>query len=381
MLRIPSLIHALLLCASIAVLSNSATTVWAKEVCVEVAGEAANATKDPAAAKMEAILRAKMSAVDQVAGVDVTSKTKVLNAMLLDDIIVKKAHGVVTGLTILTQQQAGDAYAVKAKVCVDDSTLTDFISEVSRNSSVVVIVELDNKNNLAPADDIVKEMIKSTIGNNLLDKEFNVFEEVTNSALSKTSEGKGYNEDLVRKYMQQYLANVIVLITVTGDSLFKKGEDIGYGVNTPFNTVKLWFNYRVFNKDNLTGKLQVARSGNEHTTGTSPSEKDAFISGFEKLSNRISNKIVTVVSNTAKKSERRLLLKLNGVTTTDQALSLKSAIQNYPWVVSIEEESMGAYWVVYGEKPVYLANSMANAGIFKVTGFDGSSITADYLTK
>lgn len=381
MLRKISNIRVILLCLGLTVIATSVQTTWAKEVCVEVTGESANAAKDIGSAKMEATLRAKLAAVDQVAGVDVTSKTKVLNSELLDDIIVKKARGIVTGFTMLDGQRMGDNYSIKAKVCVDDSTLADFIAEVSRNSSVVVIVELDNKNNLAPADDIVKEMIKSTIGNKLLDKEFNVFEEVTNSAISKTSEGKGYNEDLVRKYMQQYLANVIVLITVTGDAMFKKGEDVGYGVSTPFNTLKLWLNYRVFNKDNLTGKLQVARSGYESTNETSPSEKDAFITGLEKLSSKISSKIVTVVSDTAKKSERRLQLKLNGVKTVEQALDLKTKLQSYPWVVSVEEASLGTFWVVYGEKPVYLANSMANAGIFKIKDFDGSSITADYLKK
>ena len=370
-----------LVCLSLAITATLAPAAWSKEVCVEVIGEAVNAKKDLAAAKMEATLRAKMAAVDQVAGVDVASKTKVLNAMLLDDIIVKKARGVVTGTTILSQQQTDDNYTVNAKICVEDSTISDFIAEVSRNSSVVVIVEVDKKNNLAPADDIVKEMIKSTIGNKLLDKEFNVFEEVTGSALSKTSDGKGYDEQQVRKFLQQYLANVIVLVTVTGDVLFKKGEDIGYGVSTPFNTVKLWLNYRVFNKDTQTGKLQVARSGHESINETSPTEKEAYISGLEKLSNRISGKIVTAVSETAKKSERRLLLKLNGVTNVAQALELKTTLQGYPWVVSVEEEGLGSYWVVYGEKPVYLANSMANAGIFKISSFDGSGITADYLNK
>lgn len=353
--------------------------VHAKESCVTVVGESVVNNKDIGAAKLEAGLRAKLAALDQVAGIDIASKTKVLNMELLDDIIVKKNRGIVTGFTVLSEKHTDDTYFIESKVCVEDSMLSEFISGVSRNSSVVVIVELDNKNNLAPADDIVKEMIKSTIGNKLLDKEFNVFEEVTNSALSKTSEGKGYNEDLVRKYMQQYLANVIVLITVTGDSLFKKGENIGYGVDTPFNTLKLWLNYRVFNKDGLTGKLQVARSGYENTNETSPSEKDAFISGLEKLSSRISTKIVSVVSDTAKKSQRRMQLKLSGINTPEKALALKGILQGYPWVVSVEEESFGSYWVVYGEKPVYLANSMANAGIFKVTNFDGNSITADYL--
>jgi hypothetical protein len=381
MFLLRSNIHVVLVCLTLAIIFSSTPAVWGKEVCVEVTGESGNAIKDPGSAKMEAALRAKLAAVDQVSGVDVTSKTTVLNAMLLDDIIVKKARGVVSGFTLINQQLKGDNYSLTAKVCVDDSNLSDFIAEVSRNSSVVVIVELDNKNNLAPADDIVKEMIKSTIGNKLLDKEFNVFEEVSNSSISKTSEGKGYNEEMVRKYMQQYLANVIVLITVSGDTLFKKGEDIGYSTKTPFNTVKVWLNYRIFNKDNLTGKLQVARSGHESANQTSPSEKDAFISGFEKLSNRISQKVVTAVSDTAKKSERRLLLKVSGVTHVDQALALKTTLQSYPWVVSVTEESLGSYWIVYGEKPIYLANSMANAGIFKIHNFDGSSITADYLKK
>ena len=373
-------IHAMVVCLMLVIIAASPPAAWAKEVCVEVTGDSSNAIKDPGAARMEAALRAKLAAVDQVSGVDVSSKTTVLNAMLLDDVIVKKARGVVSGFTIITQQLKGDTYTVNAKICVDDANLTDFISEISRNSSVVVLVEFDNKsNNLAPADNFVKELIKSTIGMKLLDKDFNVFEEVANSAPSTTPEAKGYNEETVRKYMNQYLANVIVHITVSGDTLYKKGDDIGYGVTSPFNSVKVWLNYRVFNKDTLTGKLQVTRSGHESTNQTAPSEKDAFISGLEKLSSRISTKVVTAVFETAKKAERRLLLKVNGVSTVGQALALKTTLQSYPWVVSVEEESIGSYIIVYGEKPIYLANSMVNSGNFKLHTFDGSSITADYL--
>jgi hypothetical protein len=61
----------------------------AKPVCVNVTGEGYIRNRDAASAKVEAINRAKWSAVEQVAGVDVKSKAIVEDSALLDDIITQ----------------------------------------------------------------------------------------------------------------------------------------------------------------------------------------------------------------------------------------------------------------------------------------------------
>ena len=78
--------------------------VTAKPVCVVTEGEGLIVREDIPSAKIEAINRAKWAAVEQVAGVEVQSRTIVEDSALLDDIITTQARGVVTSHHLLHEQ-------------------------------------------------------------------------------------------------------------------------------------------------------------------------------------------------------------------------------------------------------------------------------------
>ena len=77
---------------------------YSQEKCVNAEAEAAIVNNDIPSAKLEAIARAKWSAIEQVVGTEIKAQSFVQNFTLVEDVIKTKAGGVVKSYKVIDQK-------------------------------------------------------------------------------------------------------------------------------------------------------------------------------------------------------------------------------------------------------------------------------------
>lgn len=116
---------------------------WAQTVTVTGIGED----------RAHAINNAKRSAVQEVIGTYIDSRTLVKDAMVVLDEIYSKSYGFVGKLEIIEEGQISNAYKIKAKVDVNtnpDSSLLSQIKLVLSLNNPRIGIELTGGNNISP---------------------------------------------------------------------------------------------------------------------------------------------------------------------------------------------------------------------------------------
>ena len=114
---------------------------WAQGVkCVDSDGEAAIVDGDIPSAKMEAVARAKWSAIEKVVGVTVKAGSFVQNMVLFDDAVKTEASGVVRSYDILSQKEDKGLYLVKVKACVEPAKAQKIVSNLSLNNQLALFI-------------------------------------------------------------------------------------------------------------------------------------------------------------------------------------------------------------------------------------------------
>jgi hypothetical protein len=123
---------------------------WAQGVkCVDSDGEAAIVDGDIPSAKMEAVARAKWSAIEKVVGVTVKAGSFVQNMVLFDDAVKTEASGVVRSYDILSQKEDKGLYLVKVKACVEPAKAQKVVSNLSLNNQLALFIPARKPRSLA----------------------------------------------------------------------------------------------------------------------------------------------------------------------------------------------------------------------------------------
>lgn len=353
--------------ATILLILSTISSASAKPVCIDAKGESIVLRGDVPSAKVEAVNRAKFAAVEQIAGIDLKSRTIVEDSALLDDIITTQTRGVVTSYRTIKVVQEGDSAKALVNVCVEPVNAKAAMSALSLNTAISVYLparkiskqEFDDENILA----------QSVIGK-LAEQGFSVRDLAETHPLKiKDIESamKGGDQTAVRNIVYRFLANSILIGKVEPVLSTEKGSDAGYGIKMPFNSVTARLSYRLLARD-VSGKLAVLVAGNEEAKGLAPNREDAYAEALKNLSEKFVHAITEKIHSRLKEISGRVTVKIAGISDPAETFAMRDQLQKITWVTQVEEKGLGEFVVSFSENPIYLANGLSQKG-FRITSY------------
>lgn len=363
-----------LLTAFLIVFATTAVAL-AKSVCVEVSGESSIVGGDLPSARVEAVNRAKFAAVEQVAGVDVTSTTLVEDSALLDDVITSRTRGVVSSYRVISESQSGESARALLNVCVEPLNARSAMSALALNSAVSVYLPariLDRGVNGGYDDENI--LAQAVIGR-LAESGFSVRDLAESHALKLKEIDtalKGGDQTSLRNLVYRYLTNSILIGKIEPTLSTSKGSDAGYGIAMPFNSVTARLSYRLMAKD-ASGKLAVLSAGSEEARGLGPNQEDAYAEALKNLSEKFVPLILEKIQARLNELGGTTVVQVEGVRTPAETFALREQIQKVTWVSKVEERGLGEFAVSYPENPLYLANGLSQKG-FKIISYTSEII-------
>ncbi|MGB9823158.1 hypothetical protein [Thermodesulfovibrio sp.] len=347
----------------------------AKIQCVDSEGDAAITGNDIPSAKAEAISRAKWNAVEQVAGIKIKAQTVVQNFILVDDAIVKKTEGVISKYNIKKEWKDRDSYKVILNVCVETNKVDDAVSKLALNNSLAVFIpakKTKNEYHQLSMNEMEEENILSeTLIGALTERGVTVVDVISNNlADARIIENamKSGNYTSLRAIMYKTLSNLLLIGKVDYTISTKKGEDIGYGLKMPVNSVTATLTYRIVARQTDSNKIIILTSGTEQAKAMASNIDDAAMQSLKTLSEKFVPIVFEKITKYVNSLSKKILVKVEGVSDIDKHFEIKELLQNIAWVTEVEDRGLGEFMISYPENPVYLANSLNQKG-FTVVNF------------
>jgi len=374
-MKLHSCLFALLLFLCLA-----ATSAQAQVKCINAGGEALVIRNDTPSAKMEAVARAKWTAIEHVVGAEIKAQSFVQNFTLVEDVIKTKAGGVVKSYTVVSEKVADDILTVKINACVEPSRARDAVSQLGLNSSIALFIPARKPGRHGDEFE-EKNILSETLIAKLIEQGYTVADVAptqTIGALDVERAVRSGQTLALRSMMYKFLSNLIIIGKVDYTISTKKGENIGYGLSMPFNNVTVRLNYRIISKNNKTGQMDILAVGTEEARALANSTQDAAAKAMKELAENLAPALLAKVGEYIQGNTKKVAVQINGVRDLETVLEVKSLLQSIVWVSGVEEKAMGSFMVSYPENTLYLANSIKQKGNFRLVNFSPYSLTLDY---
>ena len=375
-MRIHSCLLALILLFYFAIPDASA-----QPKCINANGEAAIIRNDTPSAKLEAIARAKWTAIEQVVGTEIKAQSFVQNFTLVEDVIKTKTGGVVKGYKVIGENVKDDIFTVTINACVEPSQAREAVSQLGLNSSIALFIPARKPGRSGDEFEETNILSEILIGK-LIEQGYTVVDVAPTRAVDAMEVERAMRSGstlTLRSMMYKFLSNLIIIGKVDYTISTKKGENIGYGLSMPFNNVTVRLNYRIISKNNKTGNMEILTTGVEQAKGLANNVEDATAEAMKELAQNLTPTILDKVSQYIKGNTKKVAVKVKGVDDINKVLEVKQMLQSLVWVSSVEEKQMGDFVVSYPESTLYLANSIKQKGNLKIVNFSPYSLTLEYL--
>lgn len=362
--------------AVVALLILSISSAAAKPVCVNANGESIIISGDIPSAKVEAVNRAKFAAVEQVAGVDVKSRTVVQDSALLDDVITTQARGVVTGYRIMKESIEGDSAKAVVNACVEPVNARAAMSALSLNTAISVYLPARKFAKAGKQDYDDENILSQSVIGRLVENGFSVRDLAESHSLKLKdldAAMKGGDQATVRSLVYRFLSNSVLIGKVEPVVSAAKGSDAGYGISMPFNTVTARLSYRLMAKD-VSGKMVVLSAGSEEAKGMAPNQEDAYAEALKNLSEIFVPLIAEKIYSRLNEISGKVTVKIAGIKDPAETFAMRDLLQKVTWVSKVEEKGLGEFAVGFSENPIYLANGLSQKG-FKITSYSRETIS------
>lgn len=359
----------------------SPAAVSAKTECIDTDGEAVIVSNDIPSAKAEAIARAKWSAIEQVVGVDVKAQSVVQNLQMVDEAISREIKGAISKFKVLGQKVTEETITVSINACVEATKARETVAGLAQNSALAVFIMAKDAPSDAAGSYQESNALSETLIGNLTSQGYTVIDIAPTQALdSKVVDATIKSGKLLelRPLMYKFLTNIVLIGKVDYTVSTKKGQDIGYGISMPFNSVTARITYRMISK-NASGNLVILEAGTEQGKGLASSVEDAAAESLQDLAKRLTPIILDKVGKHLKGVTKRVEVKVNGITDLRDNFAIKEDLQNLAWVTEVEEKGLGEFTVSYPENPIYLANSLSQKDNFQLQSFTPTQIRLNYI--
>ncbi|MEN6465096.1 MAG: hypothetical protein ABFD62_07950 [Syntrophaceae bacterium] len=367
---------------SLFILSSLTPLAFAQGVkCVNTDGEAAIVNGDIPSAKMEAVARAKWSAIEKVVGVTVKAGSMVQNFVLFDDAIKSETTGVVRSYEVLNQKSEKDLLHVDVKACVEPAKAQKAVSALSLNNQLAVFIPARKPRETGGRGEYEENNVLSeTLIGKLIDQGYQVIDiastKMADAATIERAVATGNTANL-RSMLYKSLSNLLIIGKVDYTISTRKGQDIGYGISMPFNNVTVRLNYRIVAKNSKTGNTEILASGVEQGRALANTVEDAVANAMRDVAENFAPTLIDKISKYVQGSMKKVSVSVAGISDLDTNMETKNILQNIVWVAGVEEQSMGRFIVNYPENTLYLANSIKQKGKYKVVNFSQYSIALE----
>jgi hypothetical protein len=362
--------------AAMAMLLLAVPAAFAKPTCIEARGEGAVIGVDVPSARTEAVNRAKLSAVEQVAGVEVKSRTIVQDSALLDDVVTTQMRGMISSYKLLSEQREGDAVTVRISACVEQSSARTAVTALARNTSISVFIPSRRLSKKGAGEFDDENILSQAVMGKLVEGGFTV-RDIAESHSLKMKEMEsaliGGNQPALRRLIYKHLTNTILIGKIESTVSVSKEEDAGYGVTTPFNNVTVRLAYRLMGWD-TSGKMAVLAAGTEEARGLARNTDDAHAEALKNLAERFAPLILYKIHARLQELADRVTVTVEGVKEPAEVFAMRDLLQKIAWVTNVEDTGvMGEFHVTFPENPIYLASGLSRKG-FKIISYERERI-------
>ncbi len=356
----------------------------AKVTCVDADGEALIVNSDVPAAKIEAIARAKWSAIEQTAGVEIKAQSVVQNMALVDDAVSKQIKGLVTGHKLISSETVDGLVKVRINACIEPANAGEALSSLSLNNSIAVFIPASKPREVTHLEnrDVHDEtnILSETLIGKLAEQGYTVVDVAPTGAGDAAAIDKAMksgNLMSLRSMMYKFLSNLLLIGKAEYTVSTRKGEDVGYGIKMPFQNVTVRLTYRLVTKE-PSGKMIILAAGTEESKALANNAEDAAAKGLKNIAEKLTPVVLEKISKYIKGVSRKINVKVVGITDVTANFAIKDILQNTSWVTSVEEKGLGDFIVSYPENTIYLANSVEQRGSFKVRKFSTYQLELTY---
>lgn len=356
----------------------------AKVTCLDADGEALIIKGDKPAARIEAIARAKWSAIEQSVGVEIKAQSVVQNMALVDDAVSKQIKGVVTGHRVISEQSSDDTLRVTINACIEPTNAGALLSSLALNNSIAVFIPASKPREVthleARSVEDETNILSETVIGALAEQGYTVVDVAptgTGDAAAIDKALKSGNLMTLRSLMYRFLSNLLLIGKTEYTVSTKKGEDIGYGMKMPFQNVTVRLTYRLVTRE-PSGKMIILSAGTEEASAMANSAEDAAAKGMKEIATRFTPVVLDKISRYIKGVSHKIQVKVAGVTDISTNFTVKEVLQNISWVTGVEEKDLGVFIVSYPENTIYLVNSIEQKGGFKLDSFTPYLISLQY---
>ena len=182
----------------------------------------------------------------------------------------------------------------------------------------------------------------------------------------------------MRSLIGRFMSNVLLIGKVDYTVSQRKGEDIGYDVEMPYNRVTVRLTYRLLTRDQDSGKLTILAAGTADAKGTAGSVEDATANGLQSLSDKVIPQLLEKFQKHIRGVSRKITVKVDGLEGVAGTLDMKRVLNGITWVSDVEAVSLNEYLVSYPENTIYLANSLSRQAGLKLSEYSPYMIHLSY---
>ena len=327
---------------------------------------------DIAQARDEAIIDARVRALEKAVGVLVDAETLVQNELLLSATVRNTSSGIVTDYDIVDENSEGDLYRVRIQATVEEAELAEQIrTDLTRN--LTLVVQIDEEMAGEPIDD---SLIESDLVEALINEGFDVRDRDQIEALrERDSELARIHGDTEEAQIigLRFLSNLVVKGTAQ-TSVHENKTEYAPDMTIPSAHARVTCRMVEVETGKIIGQKQLRRVKDFGQDSYDASEK-----AMEKASPMIVQQVLSWM-----KSDY-LVNRMKTVTVEARDLPdmaayrrLANLLEKMRWVESVEVGSFdagsGSITLRYPEKIVYLATRIDRDARFRLLTMDNRSI-------
>jgi hypothetical protein len=345
-------------------------SVFAAPIKVTAIGEADIMNGDKSSARMQAVARAKWTAMEEASGVRVKSETIVQNAMLVDEAIKNEVTGVIQSFSVTGEEEDGKVYRVMIDAVIVPEKAKQAVGSLAKNTSISVMIPVVFPDKHVEETNVLTE----TVINELTMQQMDVIDIVSTDGLKVNQLDRAMrtnNYMAMRDIASKHLSGTILVGKVDTTATAKEGSDVGYGVSLPFNVVTGRLTYRLLNQQGPS--VRILASGFLSARGMGATLEDATNQMMDNMNREVSSRLVSIVMEKIKGGNNKsILVQLAGNPDLNSIMELKQMLSYTAWVLEVNNKGADALEVKYPEKALYLAtaiNSKPNYSVEKMTEY------------
>jgi hypothetical protein len=350
------------------ILGTFAQSEAQQEQSVRVEGCGTVIGGDIAQAKDEALIDARVKALEQVSGVLLEAETLTQNEALFDAVVRSRASGYIKSERIVGEGRRPDGrYCVQVEAWVIPGDLREKLqSIVSELSIVVVLPETNMGSPNAPA------LVEGEIVQHLADANYRVFDPERVQSLRKREVAEAARRGDVeesRRIALRFLANII--ITGEVQSVFSQN-------NAGIVSAHARGTVRAIEAE--TGRI-IATVTRDGVRGFALSDEQAGRKALAEFGKAAVASLLPRLDEHFKRKDRLIEVRVRGLADENALARFKSFLQALRWVQDVQQRSFAPaealLTLTYPEKTVYLASRMSREQGFRLVEFDRARIVVE----